>query len=140
MCSSRGFRAGMLSLTVALSLLVTACGASDPAGDDPPSTSAAGHAEEGARELLGEALEGQEGKDERILDTSDEEVLIVVEQTLSSQNASARWNGSDLHVALDGSVDDVTAASPCLALEAFLQDGEDAVLSYSDGEIRCSER
>jgi len=67
-------------------------------------------------------------------------VLTTVEQTLSSQNASAEWDGATLRVRLDGSADDVTASMPCLMLEAFLTDGEEAVLSYSDGDVRCADR
>lgn len=137
---SRVFRAGSLTLALAVSLLATACATDDTMGGGSLSGSSAGQSEDGARDLLGEALEGKEGKDERILDTSDDDVITVIEQTLSIQNAKARWDGSDLHVDLDGSVEDITASSPCLALGAFLKDGEDAILSYRDGEVRCSER
>ncbi|MDO5676177.1 MAG: hypothetical protein Q4G35_01580 [Propionibacteriaceae bacterium] len=140
MRSSRAFRAGSFTLALALSLLATACAADDKTDGASPSSSSADQSEDDARDLLGDALEDQEGKDERVLSTSDDDVIIVVEQTLSSQNAKARWGGSDLYVDLDGSAEDVTASSPCLALEAFLKDGEDAILSYGDGEIRCSER
>lgn len=140
MRSSRKLGLGSVAAMLALPLFLTACSGGD--GEDTSSSThdANEQAPEEVLEVLDEALAGQDGKDERVFDTSDDDVLTVVEQTLESQNATADWNGSDLVVALDGSIEDLTATSPCLMLEAFLKDGEDAVLHYSDGELRCGER
>lgn len=136
---SRKLGAGSISIMLAFPLLLTACSGGDGQETGSSTNDANEQAPEEVMEVLDEALAGPDGKDERVFGTSDDDVLTVVEQTLESQNATADWNGSDLVVALDGSVEDLTATSPCLMLEAFLKDGEDAVLHYSDGEVRCSE-
>lgn len=139
MSLSLAFRTASVTAALGLSLLTAGC-ASDSGSDEISSTnSPTRDASESAQEFLEDALDDQ-GEDGRILDTSDEDVLTVVEQTLSSQNAKAAWDGNELRVEVDGSVDDPTAATPCLMLEAFLADGQEAVLVYGDGGIRCSER
>lgn len=137
MRSSRKLGLGSVSVMLALPLVLTACSGGEETGSSPDAANE--QAPEEVLEVLDEALAGPDGKDERVFDTSDDDVLVVVEQTLESQNATADWNGSDLVVAVDGSVEDLTATSPCLMLEALLKDGEDAILQYSDGELRCSE-
>lgn len=139
MRSSRKLGMGSVSVMLALPLLLTGCSAGEDQAAGGSTNDPTEHAPEEVLEVLDEALAGPDGKDERVFDTSEDDVLVVVEQTLESQNATAEWNGSDLVVALDGSVEDLTATSPCLMLEAFLKDGEDAILDYSDGQLRCSE-
>lgn len=137
---SPALRVAAASAVFALAAFLTACGDDTAIPADPDAQVSSETADGDALELIQEALDGPEGKDERILGTTDDDVLTTVEQTLSSQNASAEWDGATLRVRLDGSADDVTASMPCLMLEAFLTDGEEAVLSYSDGDVRCADR
>lgn len=137
---SPALRVAAASAVFALAAFLTACGDDTAVPTDTDAQVSLETAEGDALELIQEALDGPDGKDERILGTTDDDVLTTVEQTLNSQNASAEWDGTTLLVHVDGSVDDVTASMPCLMLEAFLTDGEEAVLRYSDGDVRCADR
>lgn len=136
MRSAIAFRIGAVAALLVLTSSITACASETT----PPAASGAEEAPAEALELLQEALDGPDGKEERVFDTSDDNVITVVEETLASQNAKAEWDGATLRVRVDGSADDVTASSPCLMLQAFLKDGEQAILDYSDGEVRCISR
>lgn len=141
MRSATILRIGSLAAAASLVFFTTAC-ASDNTSSSAGASAAADAANDAAQEaadVIADAVAGTEDGD-RVFGTTDDNVIVVIEQTLSSQNAKAEWAGSDMRVALDGSVDDITAQSPCLAIEALLTTGEDAVLVYSDGELRCSER
>jgi hypothetical protein len=82
-------------------------------------------------------------------DASDESALMSdlamgIEIRLSPQNAKVDWQGSDMRVALDGSINDPNADSAvaCQVIEmiALSSYPETAVtLVYSDGEVDCAD-
>lgn len=151
MRASSVVKARLTVAAVALALLTSACSADsgstqDPAPDAdtqaPTAQDDTGAAPEDALEVLDDALAGpdEDGDDDRVFDATQDMVVQAVESTFSSDNATAEWAGSTLRVSMDGSADDPTASIPCLALEALLADGEDAVIVFNDGELICADR
>lgn len=141
----------MVGAAAALTLALSVAGCAGDAGPDisvPPADNgvSAGDgsgdesdSEQRAAEVISEALDGPDGKDERAFGASRDMVVTAVESTFKSNNAKAEWSDSTLRVAMDGSIEAPTSASPCLALEALLTDGEEAVIDYDDGEFRCAD-
>lgn len=138
-----GMRALSIAAAFSLVLAATGCASGEEPGAAAPTTPAqeatGGQGVDEAIDALNDALDGPSG-DERVFDTADDTVLIVVETVLASDNAKARWDGSTLRVALDSSMADVIASTPCLALESLLKEGEDAVIEYQDGDYACADR
>lgn len=133
--SIKGLTMGTAAI-LALALCVTGCAAEQA----PPSGGISNEAPEDVLEVLQEAIAGPEGKDDRAFGTSDDAVLQVVEKTFKSSSARAEWSGSTLRVSMDGSAQSPGRTIPCLALEALLTDGEEAVIVYDDGEVKCADR
>ena len=143
MRSSKVFRAGGAAAILALTLVLAGCGTSGAPDNEKQQTQSQVGQEQAtadAAKIMQEGLKGQEGKDERVFGTSRDDVLSVVETTFSTKNAKAQWDRDVVRVELDGSAEGASASIPCMAIEALLTDGEEAVLNYSDGEFRCSER
>ena len=138
---STRIRTRSTALILALAFATTACGSDSGTAPDPGQSGSEAAPEE-VLDVLEDALAGPdaEGNDGRAFDSTDDAVIYAVERTFQSKNAKAEWAGSTLRVGMDGSVDEPTASIPCLALEALLADGEDAVIVFSDGDLICADR
>lgn len=141
MYPAKVIRAGGAALVLALALAVTGCGSDNSADSAPPANAPADQQDgDAAKKIIIEGAKGPDGKEERVFGIDEDQVVETVEQTLQSQNAKASWDGTTMRVELDGSTEDITAGIPCSAVEALLKDGEEAVLVYGDGEVRCADR
>lgn len=145
MRTSSRFRAVGIVAVLVLTAVPAACSSEDPAVSAEAGTPAQQGApaqqdgEAGAREAVGEALEGPDGADGRAFDVDRDQAREVIETTFASQDAKATWDGTTLRVELDGEAGTPVAHLPCRAVEAVLEEGEEAVLVYPDGELRCAD-
>lgn len=141
----------LIVAAAAIVLTTSACSAdADPVQDlaahgttqAPAAQADTDTAPEDVLDVLDDALAGpdDDGHDDRVFGATEDMVIQAVESTFESDNAKAEWAGSTLRVSMDGSADSPTASLPCMALEALLADGEDAVIVFSDGELVCADR
>lgn len=80
----------------------------------------------------------QDGKSTH--DTILAQIIPGVESAFSDRKAKARWQGSVLHVKMEGDASKPMAGwSECRVLGHLLKEGETAVLEFPNGTLQCTE-
>lgn len=68
------------------------------------------------------------------------QIIPGIEGAFRRRNAKARWQGTTLHVAMDGDATPAMAGwSDCRVISHLLKDGQTSVLEFPNGTLQCTE-
>lgn len=126
---------GAAAAAVLLALTMTACGS-----DSDDSSGTNGQPAAPSNDGSNAGASGGGGDSDRAFGLDRDQMLGPIE---SATGGDASWEGNDLVVTYsEGSVEDPSASLDCLAVEIGIseEEGESAVLRYSDGDLRCEDR
>ncbi len=115
-------RAGVTAAMATMALLVGACGGSDSAAKDAPTSS-----------------KKSSGTGDYAFGTDRDQMGEAIERAFATQDGKVRWDGDLLILSVDGDADEAMAGfTECRVLASLLKEDDQTAIKFPNGQVDCS--